>query len=185
MGDHQVPAPLDHAGQVLAGLAHGNPLVLHGLVLSILDHVRRGYRPKNSLIAAREADGWRNAPIDSCAQFAPGLMAYHFSHSLYYANAELFSQQVHELVDKADPPVEWFCVDAVAIDGHRSEVDVLVVPSRDQHDVIEGSDRSGGGMRRGRFRVVVPGDAAVPGMAGAGQPAPSESAGVEGGPATG
>jgi MFS superfamily sulfate permease-like transporter len=43
-------------------------------------------------------------------------MAYHFSHSLYYANAELFSQQVRDLVDKADPPVEWFCVDAVAID---------------------------------------------------------------------
>ena len=41
------------------------------LVLSLLDHVRRGYRPKNSLIVAREADGWRRQPIDSPLALAP------------------------------------------------------------------------------------------------------------------
>jgi MFS superfamily sulfate permease-like transporter len=67
-------------------------------------------------IVAQEAAGWRNAPLSSAAQFEPGLMAYHFSHSLYYANAEQFSEQVSELVNSADPKLEWFCVDAVAID---------------------------------------------------------------------
>ena len=43
-------------------------------------------------------------------------MAYRFSHSMYYANAEQFSEQVMELVTGADPSLEWFCLDAVAID---------------------------------------------------------------------
>jgi MFS superfamily sulfate permease-like transporter len=43
-------------------------------------------------------------------------MAYRFSHSMYYANAEQFSEQVLELVNGADPKIEWFCIDAVAID---------------------------------------------------------------------
>jgi SulP family sulfate permease len=98
---------------VLVGVEQG---IVLAMVLSLLDHVRRGYRPKNSLIVAREAAGWRNAPLSSSAQFEPGLIAYHFSHSLYYANAEQFSEQVSELVNSADPKLEWFCVDAVAID---------------------------------------------------------------------
>jgi MFS superfamily sulfate permease-like transporter len=35
---------------------------------------------------------------------------------MYYANAEQFSEQVLELVNGADPKLEWFCIDAVAID---------------------------------------------------------------------
>ena len=98
---------------VLVGVEQG---IILAMVLSLLDHVRRGYRPKNSLIVARQADGWRSAPVSSPAQFEPGLMAYRFSHSMYYANAEQFSEQVLELVNGADPQLEWFCLDAVAID---------------------------------------------------------------------
>ena len=98
---------------VLVGVEQG---IILAMVLSLLDHVRRGYRPKNSLIVAREADGWRSAPVSSPAQFEPGLMAYRFSHSMYYANAEQLSEQVTELVNSADPKLEWFCIDAVAID---------------------------------------------------------------------
>jgi MFS superfamily sulfate permease-like transporter len=98
---------------VLVGVEQG---IILAMVLSLLDHVRRGYRPKNSLIVARQADGWRSAPVSDPAQFEPGLMAYRFSHSMYYANAEQFSEQVLELVNGADPKLEWFCIDAVAID---------------------------------------------------------------------
>jgi MFS superfamily sulfate permease-like transporter len=98
---------------VLVGVEQG---IILAMVLSLLDHVRRGYRPKNSVILAREADGWRNAPVNSPAQFEPGLMVYRFSHSMYYANAEQFSEQVLELVNGADPSLQWFCVDAAAID---------------------------------------------------------------------
>jgi MFS superfamily sulfate permease-like transporter len=98
---------------VLVGVEQG---IILAMVLSLLDHVRRGYRPKNSLIVARQADGWRSAPVSDPAQFEPGLIAYRFSHSMYYANAEQFSEQVLELVNGADPKLEWFCIDAVAID---------------------------------------------------------------------
>ena len=98
---------------VLVGVEQG---IILAMVLSLLDHVRRGYRPKNSVILAREADGWRNAPVSSPAQFEPGLLVYRFSHSMYYANAAQFSEQVLELVNGADPRLEWFCVDAAAID---------------------------------------------------------------------
>ena len=98
---------------VVVGVEQG---IILAMVLSLLDHVRRGYRPRNSLIARSEQGGWRHLPIDSVAQYEPGLVAYRFSHSLYYANAELFSEQVVELADAADPKLEWFCLDAVAID---------------------------------------------------------------------
>ena len=98
---------------VLVGVEQG---ILLAMVLSLLDHVRRGYRPKNSLVVARQGNGWCTSPVSSPAQFEPGLMAYQFSHSMYYANAEQFSEQVLELVNSADPSLEWFCIDAAAID---------------------------------------------------------------------
>jgi MFS superfamily sulfate permease-like transporter len=98
---------------VLVGVEQG---IILAMVLSLLDHVRRGYRPKNSLIVGRQGDGWRSTPVSNPAQFEPGLMAYRFSHSMYFANAEQFSEQVLELVNGADPSLEWFCLDAVAID---------------------------------------------------------------------
>jgi sulfate permease, SulP family len=56
------------------------------------------------------------APVSSHAQALPGLMIYRFHHGMYYANDESFSQEVHNLVDSAQPPLAWFCLDAVAID---------------------------------------------------------------------
>jgi MFS superfamily sulfate permease-like transporter len=43
-------------------------------------------------------------------------MVYRFSHSMYYANAQQFSEQVLELANGADPGLSWFCIDAAAID---------------------------------------------------------------------
>jgi len=35
---------------------------------------------------------------------------------MYYANAEHFSQEVLDLVNTAQPPLSWFCIDATAMD---------------------------------------------------------------------
>ena len=35
---------------------------------------------------------------------------------MYYANAEQFSEEVMALVNSADPPLRWLCLDASAID---------------------------------------------------------------------
>jgi MFS superfamily sulfate permease-like transporter len=98
---------------VFVGVEQG---IILAMALSLFDHVRRGYRPRNSLIATSEGGGWCQQPLGSLAQYEPGLMAYRFSHSLYYANAALFSEQVVELANKARPALEWLCLDAAAID---------------------------------------------------------------------
>ena len=55
-------------------------------------------------------------PVSSHVQAIPGLMIYRYHHSMYYANAELFSQEVLDLVNSAQPPLTWFCIDATAVD---------------------------------------------------------------------
>jgi MFS superfamily sulfate permease-like transporter len=89
------------------------------IVLSLLEHVRRGYSPRNAVLAPEVVDGedgWRSVPVSAPEEAAPGLLIYRFNHSLYYANAEKFSEEILDLVNGADPPVSWLCVDAAAID---------------------------------------------------------------------
>jgi SulP family sulfate permease len=89
------------------------------MVLSLLDHVRRGYQPKNAVLAPNVVDGeqgWRSAPVSAPVEATPGLLIYRFNHSLYYANTERFSEEILDLVNGADPPVSWLCLDAAAID---------------------------------------------------------------------
>ena len=103
--------------------------ILFAVVLSLLDHTRQGYRPHNSVVVRDEEHGLRAQPIgvpphgnlrggmhSSSLQAKPGLLIYRFSHSIYYANTELLFSQVTELLAAAAPPLEWFCIDAAAID---------------------------------------------------------------------
>ena len=103
--------------------------IMLAVVLSLLDHTRQGYRPHNCVVVRDEAHGLRAQPIGarphgngksevhpSSLQVEPGLMIYRFTHSIYYANTELLLSQVTELVTAAAPPLQWFCIDAAAID---------------------------------------------------------------------
>jgi SulP family sulfate permease len=90
--------------------------ILLAIVLSILIHTAHGYKPKNAVIATGPSGKQHVAPVSSHAQVIPGLMIYRFQHSMYYANAEHFSQEVLELVESAQPPLAWFCIDATAMD---------------------------------------------------------------------
>jgi sulfate permease, SulP family len=98
---------------VFIGVEQG---ILLAIVLSILIHTYHGYKPTNAVVQVDEAGREHMHPVDSRTQATPGLMVYHFNHSMYYANAELFSQQVTELADTAEPPLTWLCLDAVAVD---------------------------------------------------------------------
>jgi sulfate permease, SulP family len=90
--------------------------ILLAILLSILIHTRHGYRPKNALLEIDGTGRLHSVPVSSNTQVSPGLMIYRFHHSLYYANAELFSREVRELVNSAQPPLSWFCIDATAMD---------------------------------------------------------------------
>jgi MFS superfamily sulfate permease-like transporter len=98
---------------VLVGVEQG---IILAIVLSLIDHTRRGYRPKNALLQPTGSGTWRPQPVASNAQALPGLVVYRFTHSLYYANAEQFSEEVTALANSAEPPLRWLCLDASAVD---------------------------------------------------------------------
>ncbi len=98
---------------VFIGVEQG---ILLAIILSILIHTRHGYKPKNGLLELDEAGNRHEIPVPTHAQFMPGLMIYRFHHSMYYANAELYTQEVLELVSSAEPPLSWFCIDLTSVD---------------------------------------------------------------------
>ncbi|MBO9444324.1 SulP family inorganic anion transporter [Ruegeria sp. R14_0] len=98
---------------VFVGVEQG---IIFAMVLSLIDHTRRGYRPKNAVIVKTADGGWRSKPVPSPNQFEPGLVIYRFSHSLYYANTQRLSDEIAELTKDQETPVQWFCIEATAID---------------------------------------------------------------------
>ena len=98
---------------VFVGVEQG---IILAIVLSLIDHTRRGYRPKNVVLIPAEAGGLRAQPVATRAQALPGLLIYRFTHSMYYANAEQLSQELTDLANNADPPIRWLCLDASAVD---------------------------------------------------------------------
>jgi high affinity sulfate transporter 1 len=98
---------------VFIGVEQG---ILLAICLSLIDHTRRGYAPKNTVLARSETGVWQARPWASRVQAVPGLYIYRFAHSMYYANAQQLAEEVITLVSTADPPLRWFCIDASAVD---------------------------------------------------------------------
>lgn len=98
---------------VAVGVEQG---IIFAMVLSLVDHTRRGYRPKNSVIVKAESGGWHSKSLTSPNQFELGLVIYRFSHGMYYANMQLFTDEVTGIVQNSSPDISWFCIDASAID---------------------------------------------------------------------
>lgn len=98
---------------VFVGVEQG---ILLAILLSLIDHTRRGYRPKNVLLVPGKSGVWQAQPVVTRVQALPGLMIYRFTHSMYYANAQQLSEEISDLVKNAEPPLRWFCIDASAVD---------------------------------------------------------------------
>lgn len=98
---------------VFVGVEQG---IVLAIVLSLFDHTRRGYRPKNIVLALDQDGGLQPRPLTSRVQLLPGLIVYRFNHSMYYANADLFSREALDLVNDAASPVIWLCLDLDAVD---------------------------------------------------------------------
>jgi len=98
---------------VVVGVEQG---ILLAIMLSLIDHTRHGYRPKNAVLVPGASGGRQPEPVATAAQAAPGLVIYRFTHSLYYANCQQLSDEVSFLADTKEPPVRWLCLDASAID---------------------------------------------------------------------
>ena len=98
---------------VFVGVEQG---IILAIVLSLIDHTRRGYRPKNAVMVPSESGLLHAQPVATRAEAVPGLLIYRFTHSMYYANAEQLSEQITALVNNAEPQLRWFCLDASAVD---------------------------------------------------------------------
>ncbi len=97
---------------VLVGVEQG---ILLAIALSLVEHTRHGYRPKNSVLVRSDSGAWQPRPLATAVQAAPGLVIYRFTHSLYYANAQQFSDEISSLANAAEPPLRWLCLDASAV----------------------------------------------------------------------
>jgi MFS superfamily sulfate permease-like transporter len=98
---------------VVVGVQQG---ILLAIALSLIEHTRYGYRPKNAVLVPSEAGGRQPQPVATAAQAAPGLVIYRFTHSLYYANCQQFADEIAFLANTKEPPVRWLCLDASAVD---------------------------------------------------------------------
>jgi len=90
--------------------------ILLAIALSLIEHTRHGYRPRNAVLVPGESGGRQPQPVATAAQAAPGLVIYRFTHSLYYANCQQLSDEISFLANVSEPPLRWLCLDASAID---------------------------------------------------------------------
>ena len=130
--DEFVVATLTAVTVVAVGVEQG---IVLAIVLSLLDHLRRSYRPPTGVMAP-DPNGlhWHRDPVTRAARTAPGLVVYRFAGTLYYANANHFLDDVRELLSESTPPLAWFCLDAAAI----PDIDYTGAQTLKQvHDLLE------------------------------------------------
>jgi SulP family sulfate permease len=110
--DEFVVATLVAVTVIAVGVEQG---IILAIVASIIDHLRRSYRPGTAVLQPVEDErGWHGVPVAPEVRSLPGLVLYRFSGSLYYANASKFFEQVSSFADSDDPPA-WVCIDAAAV----------------------------------------------------------------------
>jgi SulP family sulfate permease len=99
---------------VLFGVEQG---IIAAVILSLLQHVRRSYRPHTAVIVRDAADHWQLENPVPGKMAEPGLVMFWFGADLFYANVAFFAEQARRLVQDSPSPVRWLVVDATAITG--------------------------------------------------------------------
>ena len=99
---------------VCVGVKQG---IILAVILSLLQHIRRSYRPHTAVILHDEKDHWRMEDAVPGQMLEPGMVMFWFGADLFYANVGFFVEQVHKLVDESPSPVRWMVIDFSAITG--------------------------------------------------------------------
>jgi high affinity sulfate transporter 1 len=120
------------------------PAVVIAFVLSTIAVVGRASRPHTAVLNVLPDGSGVFTDLDLSAGGAgegaltaqPGLIVYRFSSSLYFANASAFTEQVEQLIERAEAQgekIRWFVLDAEAI----NDVDTTGAGAiRAVHDVL-------------------------------------------------
>lgn len=97
---------------VFAGVEQG---IILAIVLSLLQHVGRSYRP-HTAVFVHDASGHLQMEEAVPGRMAePGLVMFWFGAELFYANAPFFVQRVRNLMEGVSPSVHWLAIDVAAI----------------------------------------------------------------------
>jgi SulP family sulfate permease len=107
--------------------------VLYGIAvavaLSIFDLLRRIARPHDGILGyVPGLAGMHDIDDYATGRQLPGLLVYRYDAPLFFANAEDFKRRALEAIDSADPPVEWFLLNAEA----NTEVDLTAVDALEE-----------------------------------------------------
>jgi sulfate permease, SulP family len=89
--------------------------IVGAVIVSMIAHLRRSYRPNDMVLVMRGSGDVKAAPVAPGVVTIPGLIVYRFTNSLYYANASHFQTEILELLDTAEPKVKWLCIDCAAV----------------------------------------------------------------------
>jgi SulP family sulfate permease len=81
----------------------------------VLDVVWRASRPPTAVLAMTPAGDGFEVPDEPLAVTRPGLVVYRFAAALYFANANLFLDEIRQAGADARPPVRWLVLDASSI----------------------------------------------------------------------
>ena len=107
--------------------------VLYGIAvavaLSILELLERIARPHDGILGyVPGLAGMHDIDDYATGRQVPGLLVYRYDAPLFFANAEDFKRRALASVDAADPPVEWFLLNAEA----NVEVDLTAVDALEE-----------------------------------------------------
>lgn len=151
------------------------------IALSVLDHVRQEYHPKDIVLTAR-GGRWKVEKAFPGIETEPGLIVYRFEAPLFFANADYFAARVRDVVTSAPHPVRWLVLDLASM----SDIDYtggltlamtikqlqekgITVALSAVEDVAPALDRLDVSARVGRERMFESVQDAVDAFAGAGR----------------
>jgi SulP family sulfate permease len=145
-------------------------------LLSLLLVAQRAARPpRNLLVRVPGTDSFRAAGSTPDGRAEPGMVIYRFDGPLFFANADVFRDDVVEAVAAADPPARWVVLDMegiadadstatqmlVELLGDLAGRDVTVAFARLKSPVAAYLDRAGIGTAEVPGRVFLEVDDAV------------------------
>ena len=90
--------------------------IILAVALSLLDLVRRQYKPGDYVIGQDQAGEPTYLPAVPGAQSLPGLVVFRYDAELFYANANRFADHLESVISAAPDPVRWVALDCGAID---------------------------------------------------------------------
>jgi MFS superfamily sulfate permease-like transporter len=90
--------------------------IVLAIVLSMLDIIRRQYKPGDYVVGQDQAGKPTYLPARPGVQSLPGLVVFRYDAELFYANANRFADHLESIIAGAPDPVRWVALDCGAID---------------------------------------------------------------------